>query len=46
MLAWIETPKGRGKMPTKARFINWLNRATPCDAKPAAPKQATWTPEF
>jgi len=46
MLAWIETPKGRGKMPTKARFINWLNRATPCDTKPAAPKQATWTPEF
>ena len=46
LLAWIETPRGRGKMPTKARFINWLNRATPCDTKPAAPKQATWTPEF
>ena len=29
MLAWLTTPRGHGKQPTKARFVNWLNRAEP-----------------
>ena len=31
LLAWLETPRGRGKLPTRQRFINWLNKCTPQD---------------
>ena len=31
LLAWLQTPRGLGKLPTKQRFINWLNRCTPQD---------------
>lgn len=35
MLAWLDTPRGKGKHPSKQRFVNWLNRANPEDtAKP------------
>ena len=32
--AWLLTPRGKGKRPTKTRFIGWLNRCNPQDAKP------------
>lgn len=31
MMAWLETPRGRGKHPTRTRFIGWLNRCEPKD---------------
>lgn len=30
---WLNTPRGAGKFPTKARFLNWLNRAEPTERK-------------
>jgi len=29
LLAWLTTPRGKGKHPTKTRFVNWLNRCEP-----------------
>jgi hypothetical protein len=29
MLAWLQTPRGAGKFPTKNRFLNWLNGCSP-----------------
>lgn len=29
MQAWLLTPNGAGKRPTKQRFVNWLNRCEP-----------------
>lgn len=29
--AWLLTPRGKGKRPTKTRFIGWLNRCNPQD---------------
>ena len=34
MQAWLQTPRGKGKLPTKARFVNWLNRAEPTHGPP------------
>jgi hypothetical protein len=33
MLAWILTPRGHGKLPTRQRFINWLSKVNPSDSK-------------
>ena len=33
MLAWLQTPRGRGKQPTRARFLSWLNRCNPQDRR-------------
>ena len=33
--AWLLTPKGRGKKPTRQRFINWINKCDrPMETKP------------
>jgi len=39
MLAWIETPRGSGKLPTRQRFLNWLNRCTPQDGRSVQGKE-------
>ena len=31
MKAWLLTPKGKGKYPSKQRFFNWLSKANPED---------------
>lgn len=44
MQAWLLTPKGKDKLPTKQRFVNWLNRATPDDKQKSG--GPVWIPEF
>lgn len=34
LLAWLDTPRGRGKMLTRQRLVNWLNHADQPMASP------------
>ena len=42
MCAWLASPRGKGKFPTRQRFINWLNR---CDPTMATNTDDNYDPE-
>lgn len=42
MCAWLASPRGKGKFPTRQRFLNWLNR---CDPTMATNTDDNYDPE-
>ena len=42
MCAWLASPRGKGKFPTRQRFLNWLNR---CDQTMSITHDDNYDPE-